>query len=128
MFKHYVFENDQGSWSLVDSKMEHFLNSQRDFLIGPGINTAELFPPTGTTVYGIASHLSDGMSGHPIWVQYNIETGRSRILSRIQWDTIKERDRILQNGSMISKWKEKIADWIPHDLNLFRNLNSHKFN
>jgi hypothetical protein len=87
---HWVFENDYGKWSLVNDKMERALNSpDRKCIVGPGINSAELYyhdSGSEKPTHGIVSHLSDGMSGDRIWIQYNLKTGRARLLSRMGYN------------------------------------------
>ena len=104
------------TWSLVDSKMETYLNSNsRNFIVGPGINSAGVYPsassPTASSpTHGITSHLSDGMSGDRLWMQYNLQTLKSRLLSRITWNT-EELEQILKNPSMMSEWRQCLEPW-----------------
>jgi hypothetical protein len=111
MPEHYVYENDNGSWSLVDNQMETYLNqSSRNFLVD-GFNSAEVYPSFVNPSHGITSHLEHGMSGYQLWFQYNLSTQRCRVLSRIRWETDLERDQILKDGSMIPRWKSVGLSW-----------------
>lgn len=116
---HWVFENDEGNWSLVDEEMEKYLEGPRRFVIGPGINTAELFP-VSAPIYGIVSHSDAGMGGDRRWLQYNLQTHKPRLLSCIGWESATDLDRILKDGSMINSWKECLKSWQSHDLELLQ--------
>lgn len=125
MFSHHVFENDQGKWSLVHPKMEsYFKSSQRNFIVGPGINSAEVYPSTSFPTHGITSHLSDGMSGERMWNQYNLKTGKSRLSSCITWNTEDELETILADDSMIHGWRQKMNKWKDVDLGYFQKYSA----
>jgi hypothetical protein len=84
---YWVFENDQGSWSRVNPKMDSFLKLPRaPFHIGEeyaGINSRFLYPNAIHPVYEICSFLDGGMSGNRIWTQKNLTTGRKRGLKLV---------------------------------------------
>jgi hypothetical protein len=113
---HWVFENDEGKWSLVHDQLNLQLrNSDRKFLVGPGINSAELYYQGGSEkpTHGIASHLEDGMSGYRVYIQYNLKTGKHRFLDCVTWKTDSELEKILQDGSQIREWnKNKTLEWL----------------
>ena len=109
------------TWSLVDSKMETYLNSNsRNFIVGPGINSAGVYPSASSPTHGITSHLSDGMSGDRLWMQYNLQTLKSRLLSRITWNT-EELEQISKNPSMMSEWRQCLEPWKGKDLGYFKS-------
>lgn len=91
-------------------------------MVGPGINSAELYPPMheqSQPTHGIVSHMSDGMSGDRLWIQYNLQTGRARLLSCIAWNDPQELRKILQNGSMIPEWRSRMAAWMRRDIPVY---------
>ena len=120
-YSHHVFENDQGTWSFVDSKMEIYLNSaRRNFIVGPGINSAELYPSMSSPTYGMTSHLSDGMGGDRLSTQYNLKTLKSRLLGLITWSTDQELQKTLKDNSMMPQWRQKTEQWRDLDLGYFK--------
>src|SRR5437588_5267984 len=116
--EHWVFENDKGQWSLVDPKMQRELSSSETrFLVGPGINSAQIFPNDSLTPsHGIVSHMSAGMGGDRIWIQYNLKTGKPRLLSHIVWNPSEDLKTILSDGSMISGWRSCMKGWFSRDI------------
>jgi hypothetical protein len=121
---HWIYENDQGTWSPVSEKMEVTLNdTQREFIFA-GINSLEYFPsPPTIPTHGIASHLIDGVSGRRLWIQYNLETDKARLLSRIEWKTQTELKRILQDNSMMKEWSSVLSNWKESDLVILKKRN-----
>lgn len=108
----FVFENDDGTWSLLSQRMDAWLST----LHPKGISTYDIYSPT----HGVTSHLDAGMGGNRRWLQYNLKTGRVRLLSRICWNSPTDLAAALRAGWMIVPWRESLSHWIERDLRALR--------